>query len=875
VIKLILAKSKRDKNDEIITLSKHTKNVIEQIDVIIEKNNIFGLKKIILQLSAGLHDIGKVLPNFQKTMHKKLVLSYENEFDNKEIYDFKIPHNYFSLLFINKKKILELIEQLNNKEFEENLKSADYLKMILNAVAFHHWRETSIGLLLSGMEELDVITKDFANDMEKELKIELQDVAFEITGVKESEKIKLTDFIEFDHKLFEYLKNGGSFIETEMITPPYLLAFLPDRILQAEEITRESTFYLGNLIRADHFASFAEGQSEDVGVVEMKSLTEEEVYQALKVYSEEKGWDPPFRESWQYKELNNKKMKNVILLAPTGSGKTEFAYMFSKGRKMIFSLPLKAAVNSVYMRSCELFGEGNCAILHSDAQLMLYDELTNNGKEKIDESVMGDIQRITSVSRMLGFPVQVCTGDQIFPIVLKYPGYERTFCVLSNSCLIIDEIQAYDPRAIAIIITLIREAVIMGSKVLLMTATLPDFIKDDLKRAFGLNDLKKMFVRKKMKQEEVEKIEEDADISQILINKYEDESFGGIEKHNIIFEKKMIEEDIAKICELMQRGKRIIVIRNKVKNAQDTYIKIKNELNIPEEELESKLFLLHSKFTQSDRKKIEEKVVVKEFRNSKNIEFGGKILISTQIVEASLNIDADYLFTDIAPADALVQRMGRIYRRYRSGKHAPEEPNVIVYCGKKNNKNHTKELYRGVYLEDIIKSTVEAFSKIIKANGPVLNEKIKAEIIKIVYSKENLKKSYYPKYRQTLELLERGYTSDSRREAQKLFRDIFQINIIPIQFKEEVENLLKQEDYNNYLEFRREIISKYVISVSPYQIKWDELKKSEFENFKYEFYYSPRHVYNKNLGLRQIENKREKSSDSMIEDKNDFDSRLL
>ena len=49
------------------------------------------------------------------------------------------------------------------------------------------------------------------------------------------------------------------------------------------------------------------------------------------------------------------------------------------------------------------------------------------------------------------------------------------------------------------------------------------------------------------------------------------------------------------------------------------------------------------------------------------------IVISTQIVEASMDLDADILFTDAAPADSLLQRMGRVYRRYaqQSINHVP------------------------------------------------------------------------------------------------------------------------------------------------------------------------------------------------------------
>jgi CRISPR-associated endonuclease/helicase Cas3 len=266
--------------------------------------------------------------------------------------------------------------------------------------------------------------------------------------------------------------------------------------------------------------------------------------------------------------------------------------------------------------------------------------------------------------------------------------------------------------------------------------------------------------------------------------------------------------------------------------------------------------LLHSKFTQSDRAEKEKQITNIEFKNPKEKEHDGKILVATQIVEASLDIDADYLFTDIAPADAIIQRMGRINRRYRTGNHAPATPNVFIYCGK-NKKEDKKVLYSGVYLEDIIKPTIEAFRKALKDNNFILDEKTKAGIVENVYTKENLKDTYYRKYKQTLELLEKGYTSDSKREAQKLFRDIFQIQIIPGNLKDEVDDKLNEE-FDSYLDFRRKIISPYVIGVSPYSVEKENLKKSKYHPFKEEIIYSKQHIYDKNLGLL---NKKAISSD--------------
>ncbi|PMP97163.1 MAG: hypothetical protein C0169_03845 [Thermodesulfobacterium geofontis] len=115
---------------------------------------------------------------------------------------------------------------------------------------------------------------------------------------------------------------------------------------------------------------------------------------------------------------------------------------------------------------------------------------------------------------------------------------------------------------------------------------------------------------------------------------------------------------------------------------------------------------MHSRFIQTDRNELEEKICGdKGFRNPKpDSESEGKILVATQVVEASLDIDADILFTEIAPLDALVQRMGRVLRRYGpmiSPDNIPThaDPNVFVWVFKNgiesgNGKVYDRELVR-------------------------------------------------------------------------------------------------------------------------------------------------------------------------------------
>ena len=105
--------------------------------------------------------------------------------------------------------------------------------------------------------------------------------------------------------------------------------------------------------------------------------------------------------------------------------------------------------------------------------------------------------------------------------------------------------------------------------------------------------------------------------------------------------------NIQKIISESQRSNSTIVVCNHVPTAQQVYRELKKEVN--------DTVLLHSQFTRRDRNKIENDLGNKL----------PKILVATQVVEVSLDLDFQQAFTEPAPIDALAQRMGRVNRRAR------------------------------------------------------------------------------------------------------------------------------------------------------------------------------------------------------------------
>ena len=158
----------------------------------------------------------------------------------------------------------------------------------------------------------------------------------------------------------------------------------------------------------------------------------------------------------------------------------------------------------------------------------------------------------------------------------------------------------------------------IGGKFAILTATLPEFLIDLLKKEnINFKMAEKTFINDRI-------------------------------RHSIKIKHKEIE--VETIIEKYNKNK-ILVICNTVKKAQEIYQNLHNE------GIEN-INLLHSRFIKKDRKEKEEKIT--ELGKIENTDYG--IWISTQIVEASLDIDYDLLFTELSDINGLFQRMGRCYR---------------------------------------------------------------------------------------------------------------------------------------------------------------------------------------------------------------------
>ncbi|AQR96104.1 CRISPR-associated helicase/endonuclease Cas3 [Clostridium saccharoperbutylacetonicum] len=498
--------------------------------------------------------------------------------------------------------------------------------------------------------------------------------------------------------------------------------------------------------------------------------------------------------------------KNIMVVAQTGMGKTEAGLHWIGNNKGFFILPLKTAINSIYKRVKEDILEENhieskLALLHSDA-------LSYYNNDKNEEM---DIMDYYNQSKQLSVPLSISTLDQLFDFVFKYQGYEFKLATLSYSKMVIDEIQMYGADLLAYLIYGMKTVNKFGGKIAILTATLAPFIKDLLKTGDSPIEFKE----------------------KTFIN--------DIKRHNVKVYHSQINSEIiySKFLENTKLGisNKILVVCNTVRKAQQIYTELL-EKGI------SNINILHSKFIKCERAAKETEIF--EFGKTKNIRTG--IWISTQIVEASLDIDFDYLFTELSDISGLFQRLGRCNRK---GVKPIDKPNCFVFLDIDHNilTNGTKGF--------IDSKIYELSKKALKDVTGLLSESDKIDIINKYLTTENLEGSdYLINYRKFSKWIEELEPYEMDKDDINL-RNIISYDVIPNEIykehQEEIDDnsrkLLKV--INQKLEKKelekiklekiklKEDIKKYTVPVGRYDIyfkgnnaivKKIQLSKNEFVN---------------------------------------------
>lgn len=447
--------------------------------------------------------------------------------------------------------------------------------------------------------------------------------------------------------------------------------------------------------------------------------------------------------------------KNLILVAQTGMGKTEAALLWAGKKKAFFTVPLRVSLNALYNRVALDMGYENCGLLHSTSA------------HHLDDSGIENWEVINDHSKYLANKLIFTTIDQILKFPFKFKGYEKYLATFAYSTVIIDEIQAYSPWIVAVIIKALEMIRSVGGKFMIMTATLPNIYIETL--------------------EEKNLIDENTIVKEF----YDDK----IVRHKVDVIEQTIFSAIEEIIEL-GKDEKVLVIVNTVDQANELYKKIL------EESPTSYVKVLHARFIQKDRQLLE-----KELQNFASNQSAKGIWITTQIVEASMDIDFDKLFTELAPLDSLFQRFGRCYRKRN---YNAELPNIKIFTEETSGTG-------SVYDADILRLSKEMLKNHLREHGSIMYESMKMKMVEKLYSKDKLKDTNY--YKEFIDALEKLDLEDyilTNKEAQAQLRGADSVLAIPRKVFDEIiplfEQLEAEEDKQKRTNLRREI-EAYTCSV--------------------------------------------------------------
>jgi CRISPR-associated endonuclease/helicase Cas3 len=319
--------------------------------------------------------------------------------------------------------------------------------------------------------------------------------------------------------------------------------------------------------------------------------------------------------------------KHTLVVAPTGAGKTDFLLRRCRTR-VFYTLPFQASINAMWERIKENVPNEDIRLLHATSKIVV--------RNRIDEQIL---------QPLVGAAVKVLTPHQLAAIVFGTSGFESMMLDLQGTDVILDEIHTYSDYSRAMVLEIVKTLLRLDCRVHIGTATMPSILYDSLFQILGGKD--HVYEVKlpnetlsKFNRHQIHKLENESEINDILVHAF-------------------------------KAKEKVLIIYNTIGEAQEAFKKF--EKDFPQIEK----MLIHSRFRRKDRVDLETKLKTK-FNGDGGKEFGNGtcpcLVVSTQVVEVSLDISFDRMITQCAPLDSLIQRFGRVNRKRNTetiGKYKP------------------------------------------------------------------------------------------------------------------------------------------------------------------------------------------------------------
>lgn len=314
------------------------------------------------------------------------------------------------------------------------------------------------------------------------------------------------------------------------------------------------------------------------------------------------------------KQCQNHPESRLYLRAPTGAGKTEALLLWAgDSPRILYLLPTQATVNAMWRRLQAIYGNEQVGIAHSRALL----ELARDEEEPpLDTRLF---------SHVFAKPITIATLDQYLLAHLHGCHWEIRRTLARHATVLMDEIHAYEPYTLGLLQAALESD--PPARLAIASATLPSKLCELLGKAH--------------------------------LTEAEDPLWQQ-QRHELFLEACSPEEALEEAICHAAKGETVLFVVNTVPLAQQLYREA--QALVAQQAAPLTVHLLHSRFIYRDRRKKEQAI---------QRPASGTLVIATQVVEVSLDISYQRLYTELAPLDALVQRMGRVNRKGEQPKPAP------------------------------------------------------------------------------------------------------------------------------------------------------------------------------------------------------------
>ncbi|MDA8147091.1 MAG: CRISPR-associated helicase Cas3' [Thermaerobacter sp.] len=483
----------------------------------------------------------------------------------------------------------------------------------------------------------------------------------------------------------------------------------------------------------------------------------------------EEGWSPtlqavlgdaPLRPVQE--RLWGKGKGDFLLSAPCGAGKTEAALLWvsrqGPSRPLTYLLPYQASLNAMRGRLVRLLGQGEqVGLLHGHAAQVLWQDYAVESTSP--QEAARRVHAAQDRARLWHPAVRLSTPYQLLSAIFCLPGYEALWASQVGCRVVVDEVHAYEPIRLGLILALLsvlrRE---WDARLLVLSATIPGWLRRIVLEELELEDL--------------------GHVPSGLP--------GGAPRQWRVVAGTLDQEDLLGEAVQAVRAGEVVLI---TANAVDSAVRLRRLLAARLEP--EQVCLVHSRFGAKDRAD-KERLIEEHLKGQ-----AGLAVVATQVVEVSLDWDFHRLFTEPGPLDALVQRSGRVNRR---GTRPTGEVTVVA-----------RELAAHSVYDACL---VDCALAVLKERATWREEELPGLLDQAYQARSAFLAEQVAAAARTLRRAWEGsrpFVSD--REARRKFRDLFQgVEVLPScrleRYREQVRN-------SSVLE-----ASLHLVPVGPYVLRW-------------------------------------------------------